>query len=245
MDNNFVKVGKWGECLWGINENGGLFIIEGLADSVSPEGSPWAEVASTITSANTVGTVTFPDGASLSGLFKGCKNMVTADLSGFVTGNVRNMSSMFEGCANLRELDISSFDTRRCSNMHAMFSKCANLEEILLAQDFSAEGDGSTRCDRLAVKEYGKYKKAKPIYVEGFRVIYHDNLDEELSREDRTTPGIKYTVEEPMFSSPSDRAVFVSWNTDPDAKGTYYRPGKTIEALDEDLNLYAIWAWPL
>ena len=43
MDNNFVKVGKWGECLWGINESGGLFIIEGLAGSVGPEGSPWEE----------------------------------------------------------------------------------------------------------------------------------------------------------------------------------------------------------
>ena len=243
MDNNFVKVGKWGECLWGINENGGLYIIEGLAGSVDEGISPWADSMAAITSANTVGTVTFPDGASLAGLFKGCKNMVTADLSGFVTDNVSNMSSMFEGCANLRELDISSFDTRRCSNMHAMFSKCANLEEILLAQDFSTEGDGSTRCDRLAVKEYGKYKKAKPIYVEGFRVIYHDNLDEDRTEETRTTPGVRYIIEEPMFSSPSDRAVFVSWNTDPDAKGAYYRPGKAVDALDEDLNLYAVWAW--
>ena len=243
MDNNFVKVGKWGECLWGINESGGLFINEGLAGSVADEGVPWADAASTITSANTIGSVTFPDGASLAGLFMGCKNMATADLSGFLTGNVTDMRSMFEGCANLRELDISSFDTRRCSDMSRMFSKCAKLEEILLAQEFSTEGDGTTRCDRLAVKEYGKYKKAKPIYVEGFSVLYHSNLADGRVEEARTVPGVKYVIEESMYSAPSSKALFVSWNTDPDAKGAFYRPGKAIEELDEDLDLYAVWAW--
>jgi len=243
MDNNFVKVGKWGECLWGINESGGLFINEGLAASMTEEVVPWIEVTSLITSANTIGTVTFPDRASLSGLFRGCKNMVTADLSGFSTGNVTDMSSMFEGCANLRELDISSFDTRRCSNMYRMFSKCPKLEEILLSQDFNTEGDGTTHCDRLAVKEYGKYRKAKPIYSEGFRVIYHSNLGDGRMEEARTVPGSRYVVEDPMFVAPEDKAEFVSWNTDPDAKGAYYRPGKTVDDLDEDLDLYAVWAW--
>ena len=243
MDNNFVKVGKWGECLWGINESGGLFINEGLAGSVAEEGVPWADAVSMIVSANTIGSIRFPDGASLSGLFRGCKNMTAADLSGFVTGNVTDMSSMFEGCASLRELDISSFDTRACSDLSGMFSKCAKLDEILLAQDFSMEGDGSTSCGRLAVKEYGKYKKAKPIYVEGFKVCYHSNLNDQRVAESRTEPGVRYVIEDPMFSAPSDRAVFVSWNTDPDAKGAVYRPGKTVEELDEDLNLYAVWAW--
>jgi len=242
MDNNFVKVGKWGECLWGINENGELFINEGRAESLE-DGSPWAEVASSVVTANTIGTVTFPDGASLAGLFKGCKNMANADLSGFVTDNVRDMSSMFEGCANLKGLDISSFDTHRCSNMKKMFSQCTKLSEILLGQEFSTSGDGSTSCDKLAIKEYGKYRRGKPIAVEGFKVTYHSNLGDGRSDERRTSPGIKYIIEHPMFNAPSDRASFVSWNTDADAKGRFYPPGRSIEDLDEDLELYAVWAW--
>ena len=113
------------------------------------------------------------------GLFKGCKKLERADLSGFVTDNVVDMSSMFEGCANLKELDISSFDTRRCEDMRRMFGQCAKLDDILLGEHFSLTGNGDTYCDKLAIKEYGKYRKAKTISVEGFRGFYHSNNDEE------------------------------------------------------------------
>ena len=34
MAGNFIKVGKWGECLWGIDENGNLLIDKGEAMSI-------------------------------------------------------------------------------------------------------------------------------------------------------------------------------------------------------------------
>ena len=243
MDKNFVKVGKWGSCLWGINDNVELFINEGEAESVAAGGVPWEDSAAAITSAVSIGEVTFPEGASLEGLFRGCKNMTKADLSGFITGNVVNMNSMFEGCAKLKELDLTSFDTRRCKDMSRMFGQCAALSDILLSPEFSTDGDGTTDCGKLAVKEYGRYKKAKTIFVEGFKVIYHSNQQTDLIEERQTIPNSRYMIEEPLFDAPSDRAAFVSWNTQADGKGDTFMPNRSMDSVDEDIDLYAIWAY--
>jgi len=244
MAGNFKKVGKWGECLWGLDENGNLLIDNGLAADLGDEGSPWKGLEDDIRSAVATRDVSFPDGASLAGLFKGCRKMIKADLSGFDTSNVTRMDSMFEGCANLCELDISSFDTRRCTDMSRMFAQCAKLDDILLNADFSTVGDGSTDCGRLAVKEYGKYKKAKPIAVEGFRVLYHSNFDgeaEELVEERRTIPNAGYKIETLMFDKPDESWSFLSWNSRPDGKGAAFPVGIEISSVDRDFDIYAIW----
>ena len=243
MAGNFIKVGKWGECLWGIDEDGNLLIDRGEALSLGSAGAPWKGFEDAIMAVVATREISFPDGASIAGLFKGCKRMAKADLSGFRTGNVSRMDSMFEGCANLCELDLSSFDTRACSDMSRMFAKCPKLGDILLGEDFSAEGDGSTDCGRLAVKEYGKYRKAKTIAVEGFRVIYHANSGgEDLTEERETVPNEKYTVENIAFAAPDERASFIAWNTEADAYGDFYEAGDSIDAVDQDIHLYAVWA---
>jgi surface protein len=153
------------------------------------------------------------------------------------------MDSMFEGCANLCELDISSFDTRGCSDLSRMFAQCAKLDDILLGEGFSAEGDGSTDCGRLAVKEYGKYKKAKPIAVEGFKVLYHSNFDgeaEEAVEERRTLPNAVYQVENLMFEKPDESWSFMSWNSRPDGSGADIPAGTEIDSVDRDIDIYAI-----
>jgi surface protein len=244
MAENFEKVGKWGECLWGIDENGNLLIDSGSAADLGDEGAPWKGFEDVIRSVVAARGVSFPDGASLAGLFKGCRKMVKADLSGFDTSNVTRMDSMFEGCANLCELDLSSFDTRRCSDLSRMFGQCAKLDDILLGENFNTEGDGSTDCGRLAVKEYGKYKKAKPIAVEGFRVAYHSNFDgegAEVTEERRTIPNAPYLIEAPMFSTPDESWAFKSWNSRPDGKGAAFPVGIEISSVDRDFDIYAIW----
>ena len=243
MANNFIKVGKWGECLWGIDEDGNLLIDRGEAVSLGSAGMPWSGYESVITSATATRRVSFPDGASLAGLFKGCKKMQKADLSGFDTSNVSRMDSMFEGCANLAELDISSFDTRGCGNLSRMFAQCGKLEDILLGENFSTEGNGSTDCGKLAVKEYGKYKKARPISVEGFNVRYHDNFGEgtqDIIEERVAVPNAVYVIEDLMFFAP-EGAVFMGWNTKADAEGKYLEAGREIGPVEEDVDLYAIW----
>ena len=244
MAGNFIKVGKWGDCLWGIDESGSLLIDKGEAAGTEDKGSPWSGLEDIITSVVATREVTFPDGASLAGLFRGCRKLVSADLSGFRTGNVSSMASMFEGCANLGTLDISSFDTHRCSDMNRMFAQCARLGDILLGEAFAAEGDGSTDCGRLAVKEYGKYRKAKTIAVEGFRVIYHSNYDDAagLTEERETAPNEAYTVEGLMFGPLDERSAFIAWNTRPDNNGDFYEAGDTIASVDHDVHLYAVWA---
>ena len=242
MAGNFIKVGKWGECLWGIDENGNLLIDRGEAMSIGSAGAPWKGFENAITSVVATRDISFPDGASLAGLFKGCKKMQRADLSGFSTGNVVSMASMFEGCANLCELDLSSFDTSSCSDMDRMFAKCAKLGDILLGDDFSTEGNGEADCGRLAVKEYGKYRKAKTIAVEGFKAIYHSNYGEDLTEERDTVPNGKYIVEDLSFEAPDERSSFIAWNTEPDADGDFYETGDAIDAVDQDIHLYAVWA---
>ena len=242
MAGNFIKVGKWGECLWGIDENGHLLIDRGEAMSIGSAGVPWKGFENAITSVVATRDISFPDGASLAGLFKGCKKMQRADLSGFSTGNVVSMASMFEGCANLCELDLSSFDTSSCSDMDRMFAKCAKLGDILLGDDFSTEGNGEADCGRLAVKEYGKYRKAKTIAVEGFKAIYHSNYGEDLTEERDTVPNGKYVVEDLSFEAPDERSSFIAWNTEPDADGDFYETGDAIDAVDQDIHLYAVWA---
>lgn len=244
MANNFKKVGKWGECLWGIDENGNLLIDGGLAEDLGDEGTPWKGFEDAITSVVAARDVRFPDGASLAGLFKGCRKMIKADLSGFDTSNVVRMDSMFEGCAHLCEADLSSFDTRGCTDMSRMFAQCAKLDDLLLGENFSAEGDGSTSCGNLAVKEYGKYKKGKPFAVEGFKVFYHSNFDgeaDEVVEERQTVPNTDYVVEAPMFDRPDESWKFMSWNTRADASGTALSAGDVLEAVDRDIDFYAVW----
>ncbi len=244
MAGNFIKVGKWGECLWGIDETGSLLIDQGEAASTEGSGAPWKGLEDSIMTVAATREVTFPDGASLADLFKGCRKMVNADLSGFRTDNVTSMASMFEGCANLSELDLSSFDTRNCGDLSRMFAQCAKLGEILIGDGFSMEGNGSTDCGRLAVKEYGKYRKARTIAVEGFRVTYHSNYDsaEGLAEERETVPNEPYTVEGTMFGPMDERSAFIAWNTRPDAGGDFYEEGDKIASVDTDLHLYAVWA---
>ncbi|MBQ6389300.1 MAG: BspA family leucine-rich repeat surface protein [Mogibacterium sp.] len=242
MEKNFIKVDKWGTCLWGIDETGRLFINEGIAGDTAVTGAPWDSFRGLITEAAAIGTVTFPEGASLAELFKGCKGLEKADLSGFDTTGVTDMRSMFEGCTRLRELDLSSFDTTSCKDMTRMFAKCARLTDILLGEKFSLDGDGSTSTDRLAVKEAGKYRRARVISAEGAVVRYHENAGRNVVVERKTVPDYRYVIEDPLFNSPAEKYIFMGWNTSADGQGKMVLPGQEVRSVEDDVDLYAIWA---
>jgi len=242
MDKNFIKVDKWGECLWGIDETGRLFINGGEAESLEGMSIPWESYRGLITEAAVIGEVTLPEGASLAELFKGCKGLEAADLSGLNTAGVTDMHSMFEGCTRLKELDISSFDTRSCHNMDRMFAKCGRLTDILLGENFKIDGDGTTACDRLAVKEAGKYRRARIISAEGCVVRYHENAGREVSVERKSVPDFRYVIENLMYDIPGDSLVFMGWNTEADGSGRMFKPAQELNSIDEDMDLYAIWA---
>lgn len=243
MTKDFEKMDKWGECLWSLDENGVLLINEGSAEGISGDNSPWKDFRADIREVSTEGRIDFPKGASLKGLFKGCKNMKKADLSGFNTDNISDMSSMFEACISLEELDLTSFNTLACKNMEDMFGKCGKLTNILIGEAFSLTGDGTTSCNKLAVKDEGRYRRARVISAEGFTVRYHSGTDADIVVERQTVPNYKYIMEESFFDAPTDNSKFIGWRTTPEGEGEVISAGEVIDCVDEDMDVYAVWAY--
>ena len=67
------------------------------------------------------------------GMFYYCKNLKSIDISGWKTSNVENMSWMFWNCGNLKSLDLSGWDTSKVTDMTSIFSYCHNLESLDLS----------------------------------------------------------------------------------------------------------------
>ena len=70
---------------------------------------------------------------TMSGMFFGCSNLTSLDLSNFNAENVKNMSFMFFGCQNLTSLNLSNFNTENVQNMSLMFHNCQNLTSLDLS----------------------------------------------------------------------------------------------------------------
>lgn len=65
----------------------------------------------------------------MEGMFSGCRNLTSLDLSHFDTSNVTDMCGMFASL-KLDSLDISSFDTSKVETFVAMFQDCENLRAL-------------------------------------------------------------------------------------------------------------------
>lgn len=66
----------------------------------------------------------------LLGLFNGCKNLLSADLSSFDTSKVTSFGAIFYNCTGLQKIDISSFNTSNATEMQSMFYNCKALSNI-------------------------------------------------------------------------------------------------------------------
>ena len=66
----------------------------------------------------------------MSTMFYNCFNLTSLDLSNFNTSNVREMIKMFEGCHSLKSLDLSHFDTSNVIHMENMFMGCLGLTSL-------------------------------------------------------------------------------------------------------------------
>ena len=69
----------------------------------------------------------------MDGMFYGCSNLTSLNLSNFNTSNVTDMSNMFWYCSCLTSLDVSSFDTSNVTKMGGMFCYCGSLESLTLS----------------------------------------------------------------------------------------------------------------
>ena len=66
-------------------------------------------------------------------MFRGCKDLVTLDLSTFNTSSVTDMGGMFYECSSLSSLDLSTFNTDKVTDMGCMFSYCSSLTSVNLS----------------------------------------------------------------------------------------------------------------
>ncbi len=105
----------------------GKLTVSGRGDFSNPYGDkPWSAYKERISSAE----VNVTDMTCAYGLFSGCVNLRSVDLSGFNASNLINMERMFFDCNSLRSLDISSLDAGNTANMNDMFLGCSSLSEI-------------------------------------------------------------------------------------------------------------------
>ena len=63
---------------------------------------------------------------NMDGMFEGCKNLISLDLSSFDTKNVYDMSDMFMNCRNLTDINLSSLDVKIMTFLEGMFYGCSN-----------------------------------------------------------------------------------------------------------------------
>ena len=68
----------------------------------------------------------------VSNLFKGCKSLVSLDMSNLDTKNVTNMEYMSYGCSSLKTIKLN-FNTENVKFMNNMFSYCFSLSSIDLS----------------------------------------------------------------------------------------------------------------
>ena len=57
-------------------------------------------------------------------------NNKTLDLSGWKTGNIKDMYRMFASCSFLKSVNLSGWDTSNVKNMMYMFSNCWSIKSI-------------------------------------------------------------------------------------------------------------------
>lgn len=80
-----------------------------------------------------LGSLRTVSASNVSNLFSGCENLKTLDLSNLDTGKIEDMSSMFSGCSELTDLNLSGLDVKKIANMSHMFYGCNKLTDIDLS----------------------------------------------------------------------------------------------------------------
>jgi surface protein len=71
--------------------------------------------------------------SSMTGMFRNCKSLHTADLSKLNTKNIKKMDFLFSGCTALTSVDISHFSNENLFSMSRMFHHCNVLESLDLS----------------------------------------------------------------------------------------------------------------
>ena len=67
----------------------------------------------------------------MNGMFSGCSELTSLNISNFNTLNVTKMSLMFNGCKKLKEIKgLNTFFITNATNLGGMFQNCSELEYL-------------------------------------------------------------------------------------------------------------------
>ena len=97
------------------------------------------------------------------GVFCGCQNLISLDVSNFDTGRFTSMNEMFNGCKKLTMLDVSNFDTSNVQSMYETFKYCSSLTTLDVSgfdtskvTDFTRMFNGCSSLTTLDVSNFNK-----------------------------------------------------------------------------------------
>ena len=123
--------GTEGTCEWTIDDQGHLYIGDGIIDHATRSSNDWgwyrySDKIKTVSSGN----ISWALGTNAFGMFYGCQSLTSLDVSNFNTNNVTSMRAMFNDCRILTSLDLSNFDTSNVTEMTYMFTNCIFLTSL-------------------------------------------------------------------------------------------------------------------
>ena len=70
---------------------------------------------------------------SMNGMFQGCSNISSLNLSTFNTSNVTSISFTFRECSNINSLNLSTFNTSKVTSISFTFRECSNISSFNLS----------------------------------------------------------------------------------------------------------------
>ena len=108
---------------------------------------------------------------NMKGMFYGCNNLISLDVSNFNTDKVTTMSNMFNACKSLTSLDVSNFNTANVTSMKYMFYRCSKLTNLDVSKFNTAKVttmlDMFTDCCNLARLDVSNFNTAKVTSMYG------------------------------------------------------------------------------
>ncbi len=144
LADTFVRTGTFGDAPWTLDEKGTLTIGHGsyhgrfrsLEDRSFDFKCDDGKKLPSQAVLRVVSTEKLTVSGNLEGLFyserkdKPFKNVISMDLSGWITEDVSSMAYMFKGCSKLTSLNLGSFNTSNVTDMEYMFEGCMKLTNL-------------------------------------------------------------------------------------------------------------------
>lgn len=178
-DDSVIASDSEGDYKWKIDSKGKLtldgVIPDKYADRAPVNWGGWTNYKNSIKSA----IVNISGAENLSGMFSGCANLTTVDLSGMDASAVTTMHEMFNNCPKLKTVYVGSINTSNVTSMKRMFRNCTGIDTIVLGTidtshvtDMSGMFEGCTNLSEIrlsgintsSVETFeGMFKKCKSL----------------------------------------------------------------------------------